>query len=115
MFEIAFNNELLKYIIENFSLQKVSEEFYLNKVQDFQEFLITLYTKGLLPKNTENLILNGDYELKQTKNGFEVLICSWYDQIEWNNFNIDFMPEHGNRKNIISNAEIIAVKDYIKN
>jgi len=24
MFEIAFNNELLKYVIENFSLQKVS-------------------------------------------------------------------------------------------
>ena len=114
MFEIAFNNDLLKYVIDNFGLQKVREEFNLNQILNFQEFFITLHTKGLLPKNTENLILNGDYELKIKNNGLDELSCWYYDKIEWNCFGIHFVPEHGDKKEIISNAELIALKEYIQ-
>ena len=113
MFGIAFNEKLLRFILDNYSLQKLSEEFHLNKVEDFQMFFILLHTKGLLYKNTEDIILKGEYELKQKKNGFDSLTCRYYDGIEWDNFNISFISEHGDKKVIVSNVELMALKDYI--
>ena len=113
MFRISFNQNLSNYIVEKYSLQKLSEIFNLTDINSFQKFFITLYNKGLLPNDEENLILNGDYKLVQNKNGFNKLTCSYYDNIEWDDFEISYRSEHGNGNKIISNAEIFAVKDYI--
>lgn len=108
----------MNYIVfkgKNFTVQKIADKYGLKDVEDFREFLLKLIEKGIIKEEYRDLISTDSMTVTyKSYNEVSDLRFNYYDTVYWNSLGVYFMYEHGGEKQLVSNIELWAVEEYIK-